>query len=272
MDVKNLESKFVRLGARARCRNVGRPDWSWRPGLFRIDIGSDRRGEFFDIRASADADVSVLDVQPRDRHLLMMVRHPASRPREPEQKEKILCGHDERHWFAAGIPATAPVGTVAAAKEALKPDLVRQLESGIRGKRDRRNRRKTATFVRQGEWFFIPEPNLVVDRSVVLRNEPLRRGAGKPHHCEQLYRLHGTLVYVSHEYPDGLTESEHRELTRRRPEAARYGWGVMLRNPSVYVRGRVTHKDHATIRLDDWHRVLMNTEGQTNSASVAFLD
>jgi C-terminal processing protease CtpA/Prc len=44
-----------------------------------IDIGHDRHGEFFDIQAGDDADVEVLDVQPRDRHLLLMVRHPADR-------------------------------------------------------------------------------------------------------------------------------------------------------------------------------------------------
>jgi hypothetical protein len=44
----------------------------------------------------------------------------------------------------------------------------------------------------------------------------------------------------------------------------------MARNPVVYVRGKLSHPDHATIRLDGWHRVLMNTE--SGSSSVAFLD
>ncbi|MFO0960881.1 MAG: hypothetical protein U0800_26160 [Isosphaeraceae bacterium] len=35
----------------------------------------------------------MLDVQPADRHLLLMFR-------EGEQKSKFLCGHDER-WFVA---------------------------------------------------------------------------------------------------------------------------------------------------------------------------
>jgi hypothetical protein len=34
-----------------------------------------------------------------------------------------------------------------------------------------------------------------------------------------------------------------------------------------------THPDHATIRLDGWHRVEMNTENRSRAmASVAFLD
>ena len=47
----------------------------------------------------------------------------------------------------------------------------------------------------------------------------------------------------------------------------------MRRNPGVYVRGRVRHADHATIILHDWHRVVMNTEGQSKAMrNVAFLD
>jgi hypothetical protein len=41
------------------------------------------------------------------------------------EKRKFLCGQDERHWFVAAIPESAPVGTVRQAKEALKPPDVR---------------------------------------------------------------------------------------------------------------------------------------------------
>jgi hypothetical protein len=47
----------------------------------------------------------------------------------------------------------------------------------------------------------------------------------------------------------------------------------MRRNPGVYVKGRVCHADHATITLHGWHRVVMNTEGQSKlMRNVAFLD
>jgi hypothetical protein len=47
----------------------------------------------------------------------------------------------------------------------------------------------------------------------------------------------------------------------------------MLRNAGVYVRGSVRHADHKTIVLHEWHRVLMNTEGESQAMrSVAFLD
>jgi hypothetical protein len=40
-----------------------------------------------------------------------------------------------------------------------------------------------------------------------------------------------------------------------------------------HVRGTVSHKDHATIDLEGWHRVAMHTENQSRAMrSVAFLD
>ncbi len=39
----------------------------------------------------------------------------------------------------------------------------------------------------------------------------------------------------------------------------------MRRNPGVYVKGRGRHVDRATITLNGWHRVVMNTEGQSRA-------
>jgi hypothetical protein len=47
----------------------------------------------------------------------------------------------------------------------------------------------------------------------------------------------------------------------------------MARGAGVFARSRVTHPDHATIVLDQWHEVLMNTEsGAAAMRHVAFLD
>ena len=126
------------------------------------------------------------------------------------------------------------------------------------------------TFSGSGEWFFIPAPDVRVDEHLILSHEPIRRGGGKPHLCEELYRDGGTTVYVCDQYPNGLTGGQYRKLLKRNPDAAHWAWQVMRRNPIVVVRGKITHPDHATIRLDGWHRVVLNTE--TGSSSVAFLD
>jgi hypothetical protein len=273
MDATLIRIKFEKLGARVKIRPLMRNRWPPVPSGVVIDVRHDRHGEFFDIQAAAGADVEVLDVQPRDRHLLLMLRRPNQRPGLPDIKDKFLCGHDERHWFVAGVPEKAPVSTVVTAKEALKPDLVRSREHGRRGKRQKRLRRRTDVFVRQGEWFFTPASNVQVNSKLILTHEPIQRGSGKPHMCEELYRDGGTTVYVCGQHPNGLTEEEYRTLLKANPAAAKWRWRTMARNPVVYVRGKVWHPDHATIRLDGWHRVEMNTETRSRAmASVAFLD
>ena len=136
-----------------------------------------------------------------------------------------------------------------------------------------RHRRRNRAFRRQGEWFFVPAPELVIEPARVLRNKPIRRGRGKPHEVEELARIGGTRVHVCSEFPNGLTEGEYQQYVRERPERARMGWRVMVRDAGVYARGAVRHPDHTTITLPCWHRVLMNTETQSRTmANVAFLD
>src|SRR5438552_6160856 len=150
MDTNLLDIKFARIGARLKIavRPVRRTRMT---GLFSLDVQADRKGEFFEIlcQPGVDVEVAVLDVQPADRHLLLLVR-------EGKEKSKFLCGHDERHWFVAGIPEKAPVGNVRQAKEALKPAEVLNAQAGKRLRAKARNRRKTAAFVRQGEWLVLP--------------------------------------------------------------------------------------------------------------------
>ena len=268
MDTLLLNKKFERIGARLKVvnRSTGRLQSS---GLLSLDIGTDRRGEFFEItpRHGADPEIEVIDVRPADRHLLLLVR-------EDGAKNKYLCGHDERHWFVAGISETAPVGTVRQAKQALQPREVQNAvaRKAVSGKA--RNRRRNAAFVRQGEWFFLPVADMAVDQSLVLKNEPLTRGnGGKPHWVDFCYRTGGETVHVCGRHPNGVTDSQYRKILSGNNKARTWGWRTMRRNPCVYVRGRVRHPDHATISLQGWHQVVMNTENETSAMrNVAFLD
>jgi len=194
--------------------------------------------------------------------------------REGNDKSKFLCGHDERHWFVAGIPEAAPVGTVRQAKEALKPAEVQSAQARERVGGKARNRRKNAAYIRQGEWFFLPVPDMVVPEELVLKNEPLRRGnGGKPHWAEFCYRTGGETVHVCSRHPNGVTEAQYGAILTRNPQAKGWNWRTMRRNPGVYVRGRIRHPDHKTITLHGWHRVAMNTESQARAMrNVAFLD
>ena len=276
MNANNIESKFAAMGARIKVREIAsrwrQGDRTWvSPADFAVDIGRDGNGEFFELRVpthlSETLDVSVMQAEPKQRHLLLFVRKQGEKP----QLDRFLCGHDEREWFVAAVPGGA--SSVRQAMDALQPKDVREALTRKHVSSRKRYARKNRAFRRQGEWFFVPEPSFVVDEKLVLRNEPLRRGSGKPHLVEEIFRSGGETVHVCRRHPNGVTPGEYRSILQRSPEAAGWGWQVMRRNPGVYARGTVRHSDHATITLPFWHRVQMNTETQSRRmANVAFLD
>lgn len=259
-----IDTAFRKMGARVRVEAMERLALG-----VTMDIQRDGRGEFFLLRHAANVapDLTVLNLAPRDRHLLLMSR-------VGNEKQKFLCGHDERHWFVAAIPESAPVSNVDQAKAALKPSAVRSREVRAAIRERDRNRRRNGAFVRQGEWFFVPQPELRVPAMLILRDEPLVRSRmGKPHYTEYCYRSGGRTVYVSPMAPQGLSEDEYRKRLRDDPRASRVPWQPMRRDARVYVRGRISHPDHATVILSEWHRVYMNTETQAKAnAAVVFLD
>ena len=265
MNTTTISDQFARMGARFQ---VVHQETS-RPGAdYALDIRADRTGQYFELRVPTSVEPSlelaVLQAQPQDRHLVLLVK-------KPQSKDRFLCGHDEREWFVAAVPGGAT--TVAQAREALKPRAIRLAETraGLRA-RDRA-RRRNAVSIRQGEWFFVPMPEMAVDPLLILRNEPIRRGRGKPHLVAELHRGGGETVYVCPRRPNGVSVSAYQALLARNPSAAAWGWTQMRRNAGVYARGTVRHADHATIALPCWHQVLMNTENETPTmANVAFLD
>lgn len=263
-----LARAFTKMGARVKFAEIVPARVPKRPQLmedFSLDVRRDERGEYFLVsRLPASAtELVVLDVQPRVRHLLLLSR-------KQQEKHRFLLGHDERHWFVAGVPEAAPVSRVKDAMEALKPEAVLHSERLIRTKE--RDRRSNRARIRQGEWFFVPVPNLRVPAMLVLANEPLVRSrGGKPHVCEQLFRMGGETVYVSPGAPTGCTEAEYSALSDA--DRKRWNWQVMRRNPKVYVSGRVRHPDHHTVTLVGWHEVLSNTEDQSYAMrNIVFLD
>jgi len=263
MEVQLLETMFGRVGARVKIHEADR-----RRNRAGIDIRTDKRGEYFDLRIERGDEVEheVIDVQPGLRHLLLMTRRGRT-------KQKFLCGHDERHWFVCAVPGNS-VSNVMKAMEALQPAEVREVVRERVKRSKNRLRRRNEAFVRQGEWFFIPAPEIAVNPGLVLRNEPISRGRGsKPHMCQFLYRTGGELVYVCTRHLRGVTEKQYTALLSSNPEARNWGWSRMQRDATAYVCGRVWHPDHKTVVLDGWHRVLMNTENLAPGASaVVFLD
>lgn len=235
---------------------------------YALDLASDKRGQRFELqvtaRREAELELIVLQCDRLDQHLLLLVKTPIA-------DDRFLCGYDEREWFVAAVPGGP--STILQAQLALQPAEVREAADRVGLNDTERTRRHNRAFIRQGEWFFVPAPELRVDRKHVLLDEPIRRGAGKAHMVAELFRTSGEEVHVCARYPNGLTEAEYQRVVRENPDSDHWEWQIRVRDAEVYARGTVSHGDHATITLREWHRVWMNTENTTRQmANVAFLD
>jgi hypothetical protein len=299
INFETLKRQFGRIGARLEVSELQAREWRLRGSSrwsgaspFSANVRNDADGEHFTMtvgdnsnipakeRSKDELDLSkiqVLDVQPKDRHLVLQVVLGENRS---VQVDKFLMGHDERHWFMAQVPGN--VTTVKQAKDALKPTEVQQQQKRKKVKRSKRNKRKNAAYVRQGEWFFMPDEDYFPDKKVIVsRNEPLvRGGGGKPHIAEECCRVGGTTVMVNRTFaPNGITMGAYNKMRSDRhddPAFLRSGaWSAMTRDATVYVRGTVRHPDHKTIKLRGWHRVVPNTEQRRVAGrftTMAFLD
>jgi hypothetical protein len=273
MDIESITRQFVRIGAELDVGDFTPIRRGSMAGLgYTLDVSLSKQREAFQLavqpQAADQLEFLALDVQPRQRHLLLLARD--ERLPAIEQKRRFLCGHDERHWFVAPLPDRG-ITSVREAFEILKPDLARLSQARLRVRNQQINQRHNPGFIRQGEWFFIPQPRFKPPSlSEILHNEPISRGRGKPHWVESLWRDGGEKVYVSDAYPAGLTERQYERLLQRKPQARNQAWTVMRRNPQVYALGKVRHPDHHTIELPFWHLVVLS--GERPDPRVVFLD
>ncbi len=266
MDVGSLIRGFRRIGADVDVLPMLRRA---RRAPLAIDVVGSGRREKFEVEVNVDAQARVVDVDAELRHLLIHSTLP-----DDAAAFKYLCGHDERHWFVAGVPNDPGVSGVRSAMEALKPRAVQLAQQAAALDGRERLRRRNRAFVRQGEWFFVPCPELEVDPRTIRRNEPLQRSfRNKPHWAQEACRMGGTAVMVSDLEPGGLTLEQYRVRITQSNTARNARWRPMMRDPKLYVRGCVRHTDHATIELEGWHRVFMNEEARApSSTGVVFLD
>jgi len=275
MNTETLIRNFEKIGAKVEIRRERiMQRHRQRGGVdvpYSIDVAGRGRDEHFVLRVEPDAEVEFDALAPdsKTRHLILQARPVTPGDFKPE---KFLMGHDEMHFFAAALPNGSPVN-VEQAKKALMTDAVRHhvdraAKRGDMGKKDE-FRRKSRAFVRQGEWFFIPQPNMTVDPGIILKNEPLVRvDGGKPHMMEEACRFGGEPRWV---WAGSILEQlAYEKLQAENPKKAR-AYRQMRLNPRVYCRGKIRHPDHHTLDLGRlWHLVEVN--GEIRGAGLGFLD
>lgn len=253
-DIAQRNNRFRRIVNRTNGRNAH----------FVVNIGRDNNGEFFKIDTDGSVKFHIMGVDKSNHHLLLFARD------NQNAKYRFLCGLDEKGWFAAAVPEA--VSNIADAMDALKPAQIIGAQKHLKPKH--KNKRKNAAFLRQGEWFFIPAPDIVPDPMLIIKNEPIRRGRGSAHMVEEIYRSGGETVYVCSKYSNGIDASKYQKLIKKNPKARSWGWRLMRRNMAVYGRGRVSHRDHKTIILRGWHSIIPNRENDAwfIEETLQFLD
>lgn len=273
MDRVWVQNKFEEMGSRVTIRKGNGMFIRGFNAVLAVNVVSDRKGEHFTMTIHPQADEALIDIQVLDtdaklRQMLLMIKYPYEIRNgqyvlsNAYTKERLLVGHDEMHWFVAGVTQS---NNIKEAFANLRPSAVTLAmhKTGVKDKDWRR--RKTKGFIRQGEWFFVPVHFEEDKTTVILKNEPIQRRGSSRHMCEELVRFGGKAVYannagdiISPAAYKGMSPSRRMEYTFRRVGA------------KVFARGRITHKDHQTIVLKGWHEVFLSNERGTSSN--AFID
>ncbi|MFX1479014.1 MAG: hypothetical protein ACFFCI_12860, partial [Promethearchaeota archaeon] len=98
-----------------------------------------------------------------------------------------------------------------------------------------KSEKETKRIKRQGEWFFIPVTTK--EQNLIEENENLIEkkqpiGGANPHIADQLIRI----------------------------------------DDEIYVKGKIKHVEHRTLKLNGWFRVLRNTEVRSRTRVLGWID
>jgi hypothetical protein len=207
--------------------------------IVQLDVDRSRGGEAIRLFPGKGAELSVPGVDEDLRQLILRVQEPARafKQREWDAKKR------EHVWverWTSDVVRRFLVGEdeshLFVAQLTLPADSVAEAHRTLRP-RELGGRKNV---VRQGEWFFVP---LTRDERGLLA-KALRAGAAKQRGLGAHLAMRGRRHVVD-------------ELVQLR-QGARI---IEL------VRGRVRHPDHEVLRLEDWHRVVMNTEDRSVGAT-----
>ena len=305
---QDLVNQFKKIGLKLKITSepIGRTSNS---DVFQMDIGrkisKTRRTEWFEIWPGKDTKIQILDIDHKLNQLLLLIQEP-ERVFEVEERKKryrhktieeaiadrkeefrrenlqyketktsfiifrkttplvrhYLMGVDERQLFVAQLIGGA--STVNAARKSLGSSV--QFHEGVR----------KMTPKRQGEWFFIKATrkqeeyiDLLLQKNKIWIEHKANIGqynghpSGNPHVADEL-------VIIPQDPRVSLERIKESKFKRGRIPIKEGKYPV--RSREVYVRGKVRHIDHKTVKYQHWYQVLLNNEGDTASATETWID
>jgi len=289
---KNLVKSFEKAGLRLELLKEPIRTGTGMADIVQLDVGRDLRGsgrtEWFRLwPGHKDNVIQVRDADKKNKQLVLLVNEPerefedripirkswrkggGTEPTRDQVKAQLrgrerilhrtkkewviirrtdgntryfLMGVDERQLFIAQL--AEPCTTVDQAHRSLGRTVL--TADGTR---------KGSALDRQGEWFFwetrqqtrdaidelVAKNKLAVHRGVAI-GRFAGRGGGNPHIADEL-------------------------IVTPPLDKLNHGFGVRPR--SVYVRGKIRHVDHKTIKFSHWREVVANNEGATAQATAA---
>lgn len=300
-----LVEQFKKVGLVLKITNepIGR---TTNDDIFQMDVGrkvmGTRRTEWFEIWPGHDNNIiQILDIDNKLNQILLLVHEPErifeieekkqtgkwrTNPDErraqlnqswnnikfretathfiitektPSDNRHFLMGVDERQLFVAQLKK----GTTSIT------DARKQLGSSVKFHEGVRKMSPK----RQGEWFFLKATieqeeliDLLIQKNKAWIVKKANIGAysgkprGNPHVADEL-----VVINVDPESLERLGWSKNKR--KRNPRR-----GIPIRKTQVYVRGAIRHIDHKTIKYSHWYQVVLNNEGNTESATQSWVD
>jgi len=304
-----LVKSFKKVGLELKITNepIGR---TTNDDIFQMDVGrkvvGTRRTEWFEIWPGHDDNkIQILDIDHSLNQILLLVHEPERVFETEELKRKgwkkslddmaderryrlnelgldfretktkfiiiekttsvvrhFLMGVDERQLFVAQL-----VGGTANINEARK-----QLGSTVKFHEGVRKMSPK----RQGEWFFLRatmdqeehiklllEKNKIWVEKKASIGQYAGRNSGNPHTADEL-------VVIPND--PRMSPERVKESKWKRGKTPIVRGAYPTRSREVYVRGKIRHIDHKTLKYTHWYQVILNNEGATESATQTWID
>ena len=296
---KNLIKQFKKSGLNLIVRDKPFSIFGNNKRIFQMDIlrkvSGTRRTEWFEMfLGEDDVNVQILDTDSIKLQILLLVQEPERvfevterktrwrttpedrrfqlqeanesfredkinfyiQQKTPSEKRHFLMGVDERQLFLSQL--TRGVPNINEARRSLGNTV--HFHEG----------KRKMTPNRQGEWFFmkatekqeediellLSKKRIWIAKKVNIGDHAGRR-AGNPHIADELIVIPESR---------GLIESSKRSkfMSKHRPIVQ---GAYPVRAREVFVRGKIRHIDHKTIKYSHWYQVILNNEVQETSTA-----
>jgi len=219
--------------------------WAGNSDIFQLSIatkGSKNKREIFRLfPGHEENEVRVVDVDPENQQLILLVNEPSREFVTEEwnfttkKMEKIK--HKTPSFIRRYLLGMDEAHLfIAELPQEGAINKVKEAHEILKPEYVIKSEKETKRIKRQGEWFFIPvttkEQNLIDNNENLIEKKQPIEGGRNPHIADQLISI----------------------------------------KDEIYVKGKIKHVEHRTLKLNGWFRVLKNTEVRSQTRIFGWID